>query len=118
MRSWIYIPLIMCVLILGMIPGGGEVEAMEDPLDPGTIAHADDSEESFWETIMGFFESLGNALVDFVSAPFDAVATIFDNWASTLSEWYSPVLMGFVIIVIMAMYRLYAYLDDFLDGWT
>jgi hypothetical protein len=103
---------------MGIMPGGGEVEAVEEPLDPGTIAHAEDSEETFWEKLTGFFEKIVNGMIDFLMAPLEAIGDIFNNWADTLSEWYSPVLMGIVVISLMVMYRLYAYLDDFLDGWT
>ncbi len=67
--------------------------------------------------IIDWFKQIGQAFVDMITAPFDAVSTIFENWGtSAFGDWYGPVVMAIVLVaVLLILYSGFRILDWFLN---
>lgn len=58
------------------------------------------------DTIMDWFNDIGQALIDLITAPFNAFSDIWDGWADAISShgWYAPVLAVVVAIIVLVIF--------------
>jgi hypothetical protein len=114
-RKAVFVAMILATLALSLVTVE-DAAALPAPQEGVTIEAT--SSGDFFDKIVEAFERVINAFVDMILAPIRALNTIWENWAETLGDWYAPILVAFIVIIILVMYRLYGQLDDFLDGWT
>ena len=86
----------------------------------GSVSATDgDEEEStgteIWNWVKSFMTKIFDALVTMVTAPINAISTIFGNWAGTMAHWYGPIVAVFVLAVCYYMIRLAVGIDGLMD---
>ena len=105
--------LMITAVFMGMMAGVGYVSA-EIPEDQGVRQVGDDNStnktESLFtgllERIVGFLGDVVEVFVDVITAPFKALAGIFNEWKESVwGDWWGPILATFVIIVVWLMIR-------------
>ncbi len=68
------------------------------------------------EQILSWFQEIGQSIVDLITAPFDALASIWSSWGDSLGTWYGPVLMMIVLIAMIILFYAGTWvLDNFLN---
>lgn len=110
--------IIALVLFTVLIGSGiiGNVSATSTyPIDPTVTVNATDGNNSIVDTLQDTFTRVVNLIVDIILAPFNAIATVFSNWGSSLSGWAGPIIAVFVIIIILVMVRIFSEFDEILD---
>ena len=106
--------LMVTALFMGMMAGVGYVSA-EIPEDQGIREVGDNNSTKFsFETalgnlmnrIIGFMGDVVQVAVDVITAPFKALAGIFNEWKESVwGDWYGPILATFVIIIVWLLVR-------------
>ena len=86
----------------------------------GSVSATDsvlDSENSsdIWEWVKGFISKIVDAMISLITAPINAISTIFGNWAGTMSNWYGPIVAVFVLAVCYYMIRFAVGIDGLMD---
>jgi len=99
-------------VLLAVFALSSTVSAQETTDD---AAEDESDSESIWDWIKGFVSSIFTSIVNVIKAPFEAIATIFMNWANTLQNWYGPIVAVFVLSISWFMIRAVTEFDKWLD---
>ena len=124
------LPVLMMVLILGSMGSVDGVDTFEK--DPDVVVsevqvldvrsesdpNATDDDKSIWETIEAGVGSVISTIVDLITAPFRAFATVFENWSETISGPLGLLIAGGVLFLLYLLIRLSGFVDMFLDRFS
>jgi hypothetical protein len=108
----------LAMLILGTMMGTifiGNVSAQSSEIFENDEMVLATNSTSVMDTLSNTLTRVVNLVADIILAPFNAIATVFENWGANLSGWAGPIIAIFVIIVILVMVRIFSEFDEILD---
>ena len=108
----------MAMLILGTMLGAvfiGNASGQSSEILENDGMVLTTNSTSITDTLSNTLTRVVNLIADIIMAPFNAIATVFNNWGANLSGWAGPIIAIFVIMVILVMVRIYSEFDEILD---
>ena len=78
----------------------------------------EEENKSIWESIEDGVSSIINAVIGLITAPFEALASVFDSWGDAVSGPLGILIARGVLFALYFLFRLIGFLDMFLDRFN